>query len=273
MNLSAYNVPTQTSGNESHFLVPNRDAEEALLLVRNFLSLQPSKRWMRSDVSEEKNHHHQIRGYGGRGTWERFRATARAEHLWWAQKNKHGRTDSPPETWSILDKHDAPPGWGALDEVDAYIEGADACGGISECITVRDRDRADGIAGFVVYGIVLYAEIMKQKRKRTPRTISFDLYVDVRQIYVRPPYRRKKFGLALCFGLSERLKRIVEHGLSTQSMAHKFLINDITLSADCYSEEGYEWMATLDAEVDFWVASAHCGHALESTSVTGEFGL
>lgn len=119
---------------------------------------------------------------------------------------------SPPETWSILDKQDAPPGWSSLDELDAYIDGADTCGGISECITVRDRDRADGIAGFVVYGMVLYAEIVRE-RKRTHRAVSFDLHVDIQQIYVRPSYRRRKFGLALCFGLSERLKNIVEHGL------------------------------------------------------------
>jgi hypothetical protein len=260
------------NANEGHSLVPDGDGEDHLAYIRDFLSLPPSKRWSRSNVIEEKTRAHQIRGYGGRGTWERFRTTALNEHQWLAQKIKRSGEDSPPETWSILDKQDAPPGWGALDEVDAYLEDTDACGGISECITVRDRDRADGIAGFVAYSIILYAETMERKRKRTHKTVSFDFTVDIQQIYVRPAYRQKKFGLALCFGLSERLKNIVEHGLSTQPAAHAFRVKDITLYADCYSEEGYEWMASLEAEVDFWVASAHCGHALESATVTGDFG-
>lgn len=270
MNLPACQVPV--NANEGHSLAPDGDGEVLLVYIRDFLSLPPSKRWARSNVIEEKTHAHQIRGYGGRGTWERFRTTALDEHQWLAQKTNHGRADSPTETWSILDKQDAPPGWGALDEADVYFEGTDACGGISECITVRDRDHAGGIAGFVAYSIILYAEPVKRKRKRAHRTISVDFAVDIQQIYVRPSYRRKKFGLALCFGLSERLKNIVEHGLSTQPAAHAFRVKDITLYADCYSEEGYEWMAALEAEVDFWVASAHCGHALESTTVTGDFG-
>lgn len=270
MNLPACKVRGNAAKGQS--LAADGDAEDRLAYVRNFLSLPPAKRWARSNLTQEKTNAHQIRGYGGRGTWERFRTDALDEHRWLEQKARRNGDVSPQETWSILDQQDAPPGWSALDVLDAYIENADTCGGVSECITVRDRNRADGIAGFVVYGMVLYAEIVRE-RKQTHRTVSFDLHVDIQQIYVRPSYRRRNFGLALCFGLSERLKNIVEHGLTTQPAAHTFRVDDITLCADCYSEEGDDWMASLEAAVDFWVASSHCGQALKSTTVTGDFGL
>ena len=278
MNLPAYSVLTQTNVDEGHSPAPSGDAEEALFQVRNFLSLQPSKRWARLNVPEVKNHHHQIRGYGGRGTWEQFRATSRAEHLWWAQKTSLSGEDARMEKWSMLEEQDAPSGWSALDEADVYFEDMDACGCISECITVRDHGSKDGIAGFVSYRIVLYAETVMPKRKRRIKMRPMNFLVRVQQIYVRPNYRRKKFGLVLCFGLSERLRSIVERGLSTQPAAtHQFRVEDITLDADCYSEEGYDWMECLEAEVGFWVGDArfsgNCGHALDHTTVTGDFGF
>ncbi|MHB1704554.1 MAG: hypothetical protein ACYCSH_00715 [Acidithiobacillus sp.] len=264
-------------GNKGHSLTEDQDVEDLLPYIRNFLSLPPSKRWSRCQVTEEQTHVHQIRGYGGRGTWELFRAAALAEHQWAAQKTRRSRKSTCLESWSILNKHDAPSGWSALDEGDLYVEDADAHGSISECITVRDRNRGDGIAGFVSYRVSMYADFATPRKKQRQRTISFNFCVDVEQIYVRPSYRRKKFGLALCYGLSERLRTIVEHGLSTQPAGHKFLVEDVTLYADCYSEEGYDWMASLETAVDLWVADAlisgDCGDAFESTTVTGDFGM
>ena len=171
----------------------------------------------------------------------------------------------------MLEEQDAPSGWIALDEADVYFEDMDACGCISECITVRDHGSKDGIAGFVPYRIVLYAETAMPQRKRRIKMRHINLLVDVRQIYVRPNYRRKKFGLALCFGLTERMENIVEHGLPTQPVTHTFQVEDITLAADCDSEEGYDWVECLEAEMAFWVAytriAGNCGHALDHTTV------
>lgn len=229
-----------------------------------FLPKIPIRGWFGVDVYEP-DMLRQMRITSGRHSWRRFRAQALAEHQLFFEK-----TDEifAPENWAIIDQGRAPAGWSNFVVPDFYMSGDDAMVATELCLAVRDPAKNDGVVGFVLCAMSARASVDK------PYSLYFS--IDVELIYVLPSFRGQRFGMAMSHGLGGVLYQLMLEGLE-HSHELPISVHQISLFADCDSQEGFAWMEAFEAEIrDLVEFEKECGEfpqSFASTDVDGDYGF